>query len=129
MYAKIQKGKSNSYMSIEAKTQITTNARVPVFDELWDYMCQQQASSGKCGDDNKNANLASDVLNKLGVGLGQPFLILYETDRVFWYGSPERPEFKGIDISIAHINVDGVSYLTEGNIYILNDNGQTIQKI
>jgi hypothetical protein len=92
-------------------------------------MCQQQASSGKCGDDSNNANQSADVLHKLGVGLGQPFLILYETDRVFWYGSPERPEFKGIDLSIAHVNVDGVSYITEGNIYILNDKGQTIQKV
>lgn len=129
MYVKIQKGNSDSYMMIESKAQVTLNPRVPAFDELWDYMCQQQASSGKCGDDSKKADLTADILNKLGVGLGQPFLILYETDRVFWYGSSERPEFKGIDISIAHVNVDGVSYLTEGNIYILNDNGQTIQRI
>ncbi len=116
-------------MLIHSDAQITINPRVAVFDELWDYMCQQQASSGKCGDDNNNANQSADVLHKLGVGLGQPFLILYETDRVFWYGSPERPEFKGIDLSVAHVNIDGVSYLTEGNVYILNDKGQTIQKI
>lgn len=129
MYAKIQKGHSSSYMIIESKAQITLNARVPVFDELWDYMCQQQASSGKCGDDSKKADLSADILNKLGVGLGQPFIILYETDRVFWYGNDERPEFRGVDISIAHVNIDGISYITEGNIYILNDKGQTIQKV
>jgi hypothetical protein len=129
MYAKIQKGKSQSYMLIHSDAQITINPRVAVFDELWDYMCQQQASSGKCGDDSNSANQSADVLHKLGVGLAQPFIILYETDRVFWYGSPERPEFKGIDLSIAHVNIDGVSYLTEGNVYILNDKGQTIQKI
>ena len=129
MYVKIQKGNSNSYMMVESKAQVTLNQRVPVFDELWDYMCQQQASSGRCGDDSNNANQSADVLHKLGVGLGQPFLIINEVDRVFWYGSPERPEFKGIELSIAHVNVDGVSYLTEGKVYILNENGQTIQKV
>lgn len=129
MYAKIQKGNSQSYMLIQSDAQITVNSRVPVFDELWDYMCQQQETAGKCGDDSNNAQQSAIVLQKLGVIQGQPFLILYETDRVFWYGSPERPKFKGIDLSVAHVNVDGVSYLTEGNVYILNDKGQTIQKI
>lgn len=129
MYVKIQKGNSGSYMIVKSDAQVTINPRVPVFDEVWDYMCQQQASAGKCGDDSKNADIASDILKKLCVGLGQPFLILYETDRVFWYGCPEQPKFKGIDISVAHVNIDGVSYLTEGKIYILNDKGQTIQKI
>ena len=129
MYAKIQKGKQDSYMIIESEAQITVNARVPVFDYLWDYMCQQQETAGKCGDDNQNALLVSDILQKLGVNSGQPFLIMYETDKMFWYGMPEQPEFKGKDISVAHVNIDGVSYLTEGNVYILNDKGQTIQKI
>lgn len=129
MYAKIQKGNSQSYMLIQSDAQITVNQRVPVFDELWDYMIAQQETAGKCGDDSNNAQQCAKVLSKLGVPSGQAFLILCETDKTFWYGLPERPEFKGIDLSVAHVNVDGVSYLTEGKIYILNDNGQTIQKI
>lgn len=129
MYAKIQKGLSQSFMLIHSDAQITINPRVAVFDELWDYMCQQQETSGKCGDDINNAEQSAFVLQKLSVSQGQPFLILYETGRTFWYGLPERPKFKGVDVSVAHVNIDGVSYLTEGNVYILNDKGQTIQKI
>lgn len=129
MYAKIQKGNSQSYVLIHSDAQITINPRVAVFDTIWDYMCQKQETAGKCGDDSNSAEQSAIVLQKLGVSQGQPFLILYETDRVFWYGSQDKPQFQGIDLSVAHVNVDGVSYITEGNIYILNDEGQTIQKI
>lgn len=129
MYVKIQKGNSNSYMLIKSETQVTLNARCATSDEQWDYMCQQQASAGKCGDDSSHSEIADNLLRLLGVEIEQPFMILYETDRVFWYGSQERNDFKMDNVSIAHVNVDGVSYLTEGKIYILNDEGHTIQKI
>lgn len=129
MYAKIQKGKSQSYIIIQSEFQITLNARRVTSDEQWDYMCQQQATSGQCGDDSEHAKTAGNLLQFLGVETGQPFMILYETDRVFWYGSEEQSESKMENVSIAHVNIDGVSYLTEGNVYILNDKGQTIQKV
>ena len=128
MYAKIQKGNSQSYMLIHSDAQITINPRVTTSVDVWDYMIAQEQTQGKCGDDNQNANLSANVLHLLGVEDGTAFLIITEPNQVYLYGECEHgPRME--NISLAHVNIDGVSYLTEGNIYILNDKGQTIQKI
>lgn len=127
MYAKIQKGNSQSYMLIHSDAQITTNPRVTTSFETWDFMIAQEQTQGKCGSDSKNAKASAFLLHELGIEDGKPFLIITEPNRTYLYGEYEygpKPEMK-----VAHVNVDGVSYLTEGNIYILNDKGQTIQKI
>jgi hypothetical protein len=129
MYAKIQKGNSQSYMLIHSDAQITLNARAVTSEETWDYMCQQQATEGKCGDDSTLSGYVANLLRLLGVESGQPFIVLYETDRVFFYGSNDMPDFKMRNVSLACVNIDGVNYITEGNVYVLNDKGQTIQKI
>jgi hypothetical protein len=128
MYAKIQKGKSQSYMLIHSDAQITTNPRVTTSVDVWDYMIAQEQTQGKCGDDSQNANLSANVLHSLGVEDGTAFLTITEPNQVYFYGEYEQNPRKE-NTSLAHVNVDGVSYLTEGNVYILNDNGQTIQKI
>lgn len=128
MYAKIQKGNSQSYMLIHSDAQITINPRVTTSVDVWDYMIAQQQTQGKCGDDTQNANLSANVLHLLGVEDGTAFLIITEPNQVYLYGESEHsPRME--NTSLAHVNIDGVSYLTEGNIYILNDKGQTIQKI
>lgn len=129
MYAKIQKGKSQSYMIIQSNAQITTNARACTGNEVWDYMIAQQETGGKCGDDDKNAKYCACFLETLGVDDVAPFIILTECGKNYAYGNPNNELSVVCNMSIAHVNVDGVSYLTEGNVYILNDNGQTIQKI
>lgn len=128
MYAKIQKGNSQSYMLIHSDAQITINPRVTTSVDVWDYMVAQEQTQGKCGDDSQNANLSANVLHLLGVEDGTAFLTITEPNQVYLYRECEHgPRME--NTSLAHVNVDGVSYLTEGNIYILNDNGQTIQKI
>jgi hypothetical protein len=129
MYAKIQKGNSQSYMLIQSDAQITVNARRVTSIEQWDYMIAQQETKGECGDDSEHANFAKGLLEMLGVELGQPFLIITAPNEKWVYGSDYIEKFPMKNISIAHVNIDGVSYLTEGNIYILNDKGQTIQKV
>lgn len=129
MYAKIQKGKTQSYMIIQSNAQITTNARACTGSDVWDYMIAQQETCGHCGDDDKNAKFAACFLETLGVDTKSPFIILTEVGKLYSYGNPNCELSTICNLSIAHVNVDGVSYLTEGNIYILNDNGQTIQKI
>lgn len=128
MYAKIQKGKSQSYMLIHSDAQITTNPRVTTSVDVWDYMIAQEKTQGKCGDDSQNANLSANVLHLLGVEDGTAFLTITEPNQVYLYGECEHSPSKE-NTSLAHVNIDGVSYLTEGNVYILNDKGQTIQKI
>ena len=128
MYAKIQKGNSQSYMLIHSDAQITINPRITTSVDVWDYMIAQEKTQGKCGDDSENANLSANVLHLLGVEDGTAFLTITEPNQVYFYGECEHgPRME--NTSLAHVNVDGVSYLTEGNIYILNDKGQTIQKI
>lgn len=128
MYAKIQKGNSQSYMLIHSDTQITTNPRITTGVDVWDYMVAQQETTGQCGDDSTNSNLSANVLHLLGVEDNSPFLIITQPNPIYYYGNVEHnPRME--NTCIAHVNVDGVSYLTEGNVYILNDNGQTIQKI
>ena len=128
MYAKIQKGNSQSYMLIHSDAQITTNPRVTTSVDVWDYMIAQEKTQGKCGDDSQNANLSANVLHLLGVEDGTAFLTITEPNQVYFYGEYEHnPRME--NTSLAHVNVDGVSYITEGNIYILNDKGQTIQKV
>jgi hypothetical protein len=128
MYAKIQKGNSQSYMLIHSDAQITINPRVTTSVDVLDYMIAQEQTQGKCGDDSQNANLSANVLHLLGVEDRTAFLIITEPNQVYLYGECEHgPRME--NTSLAHVNVDGVSYLTEGNIYILNDKGQTIQKI
>lgn len=128
MYAKIQKGNSQSYMLIHSDAQITINPRVTTSVDVWDYMIAQEQTQGKCGDDSQNANLSANVLHLLGVEDGTAFLTITEPNQVYFYGECEHsPRME--NTSLAHVNIDGVSYLTEGNIYILNDKGQTIQKI
>jgi hypothetical protein len=129
MYAKIQKGLSQSYMLIHSEAQITINPKRTTSVEQWDYMVAQQETKGECGDDNEHANFAKGLLEMLGVELGQPFLVITAPNEKWIYGTDCKEKFPIKNISISHVNVDGVSYLTEGSIYILNDNGQTIQKI
>lgn len=128
MYAKIQKGNSQSYMLIHSDAQITINPRVTTSVDVWDYMIAQEQTQGKCGDDTQNAKESAFLLHELGVEDGKPFLIITEPNRTYLYGECEHSP-KMENTSLAHVNVDGVSYLTEGNVYILNDKGQTIQKI
>lgn len=127
MYAKIQKGNSQSYMLIHSDAQITTNPRKATSFVTWDYMIAQEQTQGKCGGDSENAKKSAFLLHELGVEDGRPFLIITESNRTYLYGECEYAPHA--DPYIAHVNVDGVSYLTEGNVYILNDEGQTIQKI
>lgn len=127
MYAKIQKGNSQSYMLIHSDAQITINPRKATSFETWDYMIAQEQTQGKCGGDSENAKASAFLLHELGVEDGKPFLIITEPNRTYLYG--EREYSPKPEMWVAHVNVDGVSYLTEGNIYILNDKGQTIQKI
>jgi hypothetical protein len=127
MYAKIQKGLSQSYMLIHSDAQITTNPRKETSFEAWDYMIAQEQTQGKCGGDSQNAKESAFLLHELGVEDGKPFLIITEPNRTYLYGECEYTPHA--NPWIAHVNVDGVSYLTEGNVYILNDKGQTIQKI
>ncbi|MBQ2319183.1 MAG: hypothetical protein II378_03335 [Clostridia bacterium] len=127
MYAKIQKVLSQSYMLIHSDAQITTNPRKATSFVTWDYMIAQEQTQGKCGSDSENAKKSAFLLHELGVEDGKPFLIITESNRTYLYGECEYAPHA--DPYIAHVNVDGVSYLTEGNVYILNDEGQTIQKI
>lgn len=128
MYAKIQKGKSQSYMLIYSNAQITINPRVTTSVDVWDYMIAQEKTQGKCGDDETNSNFVVNVLHLLGVEDEAAFLTITEPNKVYLYGECEHsPRME--NTSLAHVNVDGISYITEGNIYILNDKGQTIQKI
>lgn len=127
MYAKIQKGNSQSYMLIHSDTQITINPRKATSFGVWDYMIAQEQTQGKCGDDSQNAKESAFLLHELGVEDGKAFLMVTAPNQTYLYGECEygvKPE-----MWVAHVNVDGISYLTEGNVYILNDNGQTIQKI
>lgn len=127
MYAKIQKGNSQSYMLIHSDAQISIYERVEVSGDTWDYMFAQQQTKGNCGNDSKSEKEASFALHELGIEDGTPFLMITEPNRTYLYGEGEHSPMK--NSSVAHVNVDGVSYLTEGKVYILNDNGQTIQKI
>ena len=128
MYVKIQKGKSNSFMILHSDAQVTTNPRVTTGVDTWDYMVAQEKTQGKCGDDKANADFATNVLHLLGVEDNTPFLTICEPNFVHLYGEcTYSPRME--NTSLAHVNVDGVSYITEGKIYILNENGQTIQKI
>ena len=127
MYAKIQKGNSQSFMLIHSDAQITINPRKEISFEAWDYMIAQEQTQGKCGGDSQNAKESAFLLHELGVEDGKPFLIITEPNRTYLYGECEYAPHA--NPWIAHVNVDGVSYLTEGNVYILNDKGQTIQKI
>lgn len=128
MYVKIQKGNSNSYMILKSETQVSINPRITTSVDVWDYMVAQQETKGQCGDDSTNSNLSANVLHLLGVEDGIAFLIITEPNPIYHYGNTEH-NVRMENTSIAHVNVDGVSYLTEGKIYILNDNGQTIQKV
>lgn len=129
MYAKIQKGLSQSYMIIHSDTQITINPKRTTSVEQWDYMIAQQETKGECGDDNEHSNFAKGLLEMLGVELGQPFIIITTPNEKWIYGTDSLEKFPMKNVSISHVNIDGVSYLTEGNIYILNEKGQTIQRI
>ena len=129
MYAKIQKGLSQSYMLIHSDSQITINPKRTTSVEEWDYMIAQQETKGECGDDSEHSNFAKGLLEMLGVELGHPFLIITAPNEKWIYGTDSLENFPMKNVSISHVNVDGVSYLTEGNVYILNDNGQTIQRI
>lgn len=129
MYVKIQKGNSNSYMLIQVKAQATINARINTGNDVWDYMIAQQETSGGCGNDDQNLKHSEYFLEAIGVESGNPFIILSPSGYIYSYGNPNCELQAMCNVSIAHVNVDGVSYLTEGNVYILNDNGQTIQKI
>ena len=129
MYAKIQKGLSQSYMLVHSDTQITINPKRATSVEQWDYMIAQQETAGQCGDDNEHSSYASGLLEILGVESGKPFLVITAPNEKWIYGTDREEKFPMKNVYISHVNVDGVSYLTEGNIYILNDKGQTIQKI
>lgn len=128
MYVKIQKGKSNSFMILHSDAQVTTNPRITTSIDVWDYMIAQEKTQGKCGDDNVNAEFAANALHLLGVEDNTAFLTICEPNYVYLYGEcTHGPRME--NVSLAHVNVDGVGYITEGKIYILNENGQTIQKI
>jgi hypothetical protein len=127
MYAKIQKGNSQSYMLIHSNAQISVSPRITVSGNVWDYMFAQEQTKGSCGDDSSSCKEASLALHNLGVEDGTPFLMIMEPNRTYLYGEYEHSPLN--DVTVAHVNVDGVSYLTEGKVYILNENGQTIQKI
>lgn len=129
MYAKIQKGKSNSYMIVQVKAQATINARINTGNDVWDYMIAQQETSGGCGDDEQSSKIAGYFLESIGVESENPFIVLSPAGYVYAYGNPNCELQTMCNVSIAHVNVDGVSYLTDGNVYILNDEGQTIQRI
>ena len=129
MYAKIQKGLSQSYMLIHSDSQITINPKRITSVEQWDYMIAQQETKGECGNDNEHSNFAKALLEMLGVEIGQPFIIITTPNEKWIYGTDSLENFPMKNVSISHVNIDGVSYLTEGNVYILNDKGQTIQRI
>lgn len=129
MYAKIQKGKSNSYMLIQVKEQATLNPRINTGNDIWDYMIAQQETSGECGDDEESSKQSGYFLETIGVENGGPFIVLSPAGYTYAYGNPNHELHMMCNVSIAHVNVDGVSYLTDGNVYILNDEGQTIQRI
>lgn len=129
MYAKIQKGTSDNFMLIEPATQITLGGTVKVSGELWDYIIAQEKNLGYA-DDNINSQNAVVAFKKLGIepSLAEPIIVLPEPNYEPIYGT-ERTGVLPEEVNMKLVNVDGINYVTGGNIYIINDNGKTFQRV
>ena len=126
MYVKIEKDYSNNFLLIEAKEVDIRNVSfnmtlsnyisglvIPLFKD--DTLPEQQCLSKEARE--KLANLF-------------PSGFIWDNIRpVSEYCSNIDKEICECNCFIKGVVADGIGYVTSGRIYILNDNGQTIQKI
>lgn len=128
MYAKIEKGNSGNYMLLEVKAQVSFGSKRVIGLDVWDYMIAQEQTNGECYDDSEHAANADRLLELLGFGNGEPLIFLPEPRYKPRYGCTNEVVPTG-NVTISGINVDGVNYLTTGNIFIVNECGKTIQRV
>lgn len=128
MYAKIEKGNSGHYMLLEVKTQVSFGPKRTTGLDTWDYMNAQEQTEGQCGDDSEHSGYARGLFELLGIEADTPVLLLPEPNYKPRYGCADGDAPVG-NVTVSCINVDGVSYLTTGSIFVVNDRGQTIQRV
>ena len=126
MYVKIEKDYSNNFLLIEAKEVDMRCSSFPM--KLSDYVSGLVIPLYKEDDLLEKPCISKEAREKLANLFPAGFI---------WDNIRPVSEYCGyIDQNTCECNcfikgviADGAGYVTSGRIYILNDNGQTIQKI
>lgn len=123
MYAKIQKDMSDNYLLLEAKQIELRNVRCCI--ELNEYVDNLIIPLNKEFFEEKpiSAKVKQILYDLL------PAHTIYDNIKVVTEHSCQEDIVYNANLALGCVLADGVPYITCGNIYILNDKGQTIQKI
>lgn len=120
MYVKIEKDISKDFVLIEAKKVETTTAK-PMM-EFSEYISGIAAPLQSFGEHFNVSAKGAVAINDIFGLVDIPTVVPITENR-------NRKDEIDFNAEIKGVIADGVHYVTIGNIYILNDNGQTIQKI
>lgn len=124
MYVKIEKDYSGAYLLIEGKkVEFNKNSIQLSFSEYRDKLLIYFLDKGTNSDSRKVEELCSYVF-------GRNFhFSLTEAVTIQNINDIKNGPCEDKSVFIKGVIVDGIPYLTCGKIYILNDNGQTIQSV
>lgn len=126
MYAKIQKDNSENYILIQAQNIELSYTKVPTSFKNY---CQDVLIYLLDNDTSGNAKYAADALMSIFKDVptnAVPATCMSIYDCKSYWETIDAVDFS---CSIKGIKVDDTYYVTCGNIYIMNDSGQTIQRI
>lgn len=126
MYVKIEKDYSNNFLLIEAKEVDMRCSSFPM--KLYDYIYGLVIPLYKEDDLPEKPCISKEAREKLA-NLFPTGFIWDNIRPVSEYCSNMDKEICECNCFIKGVIADGIGYVTSGRIYILNDNGQTIQKI
>lgn len=125
MYVKIQKDLSDTYILLEA-----TDIELCFFSPNTTYMNYiRNFLSDILAPDvalSVHSDIGEQIKNMFGV---VDFLNLRPATNYTFYDCKEGNIELDCSCSIKGVKVNGTYYVTCGNIYVMNDKGQTIQKI
>lgn len=126
MYVKIQKDNSENYILLEADNIELSYVKIPTSFKNY---CQNLLIYMIDADSSDTSKYAAEVLETIFKdvptgGVVATCMSVYDC-KSKW----EKEDAADFSCSIKGVRVDGVPYITCGNIYIMNNKGQTIQRI
>jgi len=123
MYIKIEKDYSNNFLILEAKeVEIRNSIFTMAYSEYINGLVIPATENGL--EKQTFSTIAKDAIKYIYKNATWESII-----PVTEYYIGNTDEERDCDCALKGISVDGKNYITCGNIYVLNDKGQTIQRI
>lgn len=123
MYVKIEKDYSNNFLILEAKeVEIRTGIFTMAYSEYINGLVIPATESG--WEKQTFSTIAKDAIKYIYKHATWESIIPVTE---YYIGTTD--ELCDCNCALKGISVDGKNYITCGNIYVLNDKGQTIQRV